>query len=261
LVRALEEVPREHYLGRGPWKILWPSNLGEYITTRDDNPVRVYKNVLVALDPVRLLNNGLPSVVSSWIDALDLDKGERVVHAGCGTGYYTALMAHIVGQRGRVTAIEIDRELSAQARSNLAQLPWVEVICGDACTYDAGEADAILINAGATHPLALWLDSLRLGGRLIFPMTRSPATTAPIGFGMTMRVHRLGSSYEARLLSPVGVYACAGASDAESDLLLGKALDAGSLTGIRSLRRDLHDAEESCGLHAKGYCFSKRSIS
>jgi protein-L-isoaspartate(D-aspartate) O-methyltransferase len=261
LVRALAEVPREKYLGPGPWKILRPSNLGEYVVTPDDNPVRVYDNVLVALDPARHLNNGLPSVVSSWIDALDLHEDERVVHAGCGTGYYTALMARVVGKRGRVTGIEYDRELAAQARKNLAALPWVEVVCANACDYDAGEADAILINAGATRPVPLWLDSLARNSRLVFSMTRSSASSGPIGFGVTVLVHRAGPSYEARLLSPVGLYACVGASDADSERLLGRALDAGSFAEIRSLRRDLHDADESCALHGKGYCFSKRRIS
>ena len=35
----------------------------------------------------------------------------------------------------------------------------------------AGPADAILINAGATHPRSIWLDSLRTGGRLLLPLT------------------------------------------------------------------------------------------
>jgi protein-L-isoaspartate(D-aspartate) O-methyltransferase len=34
--------------------------------------------------------------------------------------------------------------------------------------------NAIYVNAGATHPMPLWLDSLMLGGRLIFPLVRYP---------------------------------------------------------------------------------------
>ena len=66
--------------------------------------------MLVAIDPARQLNNGQPSGLCRWIDALDLSEGETVVHAGCGTGYYTALMAHMVGPTGHVTAIELDRD-------------------------------------------------------------------------------------------------------------------------------------------------------
>src|SRR5882757_7074311 len=142
LIQALAEVPREQYLGPGPWKILRPPNFGEYESTIDGNPAQIYADVLVALDPLRALNNGQPSGVCAWIDALDLNEGERVVHAGCGTGYYTSLMANMVGDRGYVTAIEFDHELAARAKKNLAHLPWVNVVSGDACKYDAGEADA-----------------------------------------------------------------------------------------------------------------------
>jgi protein-L-isoaspartate(D-aspartate) O-methyltransferase len=76
-----------------------------------------------------------------------------VVHAGCGTGYYTAIIAHVVGEHGRVTAIEFDQGLAARARTNLRHLPHVEVIAGDATVYDPGKVECIFINAGATHPV------------------------------------------------------------------------------------------------------------
>src|SRR5260370_32901997 len=59
-------------------------------------------------------------------------------------------------------------------RKNLRHVSHVEVIAGDATTYDAGKVNAIYVNAGATHPMPLWLDSLMPGGRLIFPIVRYP---------------------------------------------------------------------------------------
>ena len=46
LVSALAEVPRENYLGPGPWKILRPPNLGKYENTPDANPARIDDDVL-----------------------------------------------------------------------------------------------------------------------------------------------------------------------------------------------------------------------
>ena len=261
LVRALADVPREKFLSPGPWKIFNPPGIPEYQQTADDDPIHIYQDVLVALDPARQLNNGLPSFLCQWIDALDLVEGECVLHAGCGTGYYTALMAHVVGPSGRVIAIEFDRTLAERATRNLVGYPWVEVICGDATTYDAGPADGVLINAGATHPLPLWLDSLRPGARMVLPLTRSSASPAPIGLGVMIKIRRLNSMYEARVFSPVAIFLCAGASDAEADRRLGAALNEGGFAGIRSLRRDTHDRDESCGLHGEGYCFSRQGIS
>jgi protein-L-isoaspartate O-methyltransferase len=57
------------------------------------------------------------------------------------------------------------------ARANLNHLASVEVVTGDGITYDAGEMDAIFINAGVTHPQPLWLDRLRTSGRLLIPIT------------------------------------------------------------------------------------------
>ena len=102
VVRAFAKVPREHFLGSGPWKILNPS-LESYRTTEDANPRHLYHNVLVAIDTGRRLNNGQPSFLAFLIDALELQEGDYAAHVGCGTGYYTAIMAEVVGAKGPVT--------------------------------------------------------------------------------------------------------------------------------------------------------------
>src|SRR5713226_155701 len=128
LVRALSEVPREAYLGPGPWKIMRFTFPMKYEDTPDDDPIHLYEDVIVALDAARNLNNGLPSGLSRRIDAMDIQEGDRVVHAGCGTGYYTAVIAHIVGGSGHVTALEFDPVLASRAQSNLQLFPNVDVI-------------------------------------------------------------------------------------------------------------------------------------
>jgi protein-L-isoaspartate(D-aspartate) O-methyltransferase len=265
LVRALAQVPRENFLGQGPWKILRPPNVWNYEDTPDDDPVHIYQDVLVALDPDRHLNNGQPSGLAKWIDPLDLREGECVLHAGCGTGYYTAIMACVVGERGHVIAIEVDSELAARARTNLLPYPWVEVIDGDAAGYDCGKVDRILINAGATHPLPLWLDSLKPQGKLVFPLIRWPAGSklgeGPAGWGVMLRVQRLEGGYGAGLLSPVAIFPCLGAVDPEADRLVAGVFERGGLADVRSLRRDAHDPDGSCLLHGRGYCFSKTTVS
>ena len=81
--------------------------------------------MLVAIDPVRHLNNGEPGFLAFLIDALELKAGERVAHIGCGTGYYSAILAEVVGKKGRVIAVEIDQKLAARAKRNLS--PWRQV--------------------------------------------------------------------------------------------------------------------------------------
>ncbi len=54
-----------------------------------DDPVVLYQDVLVALAPERGVNNGSPSLHALWLDRLAPQAGERVVHIGAGTGYYS----------------------------------------------------------------------------------------------------------------------------------------------------------------------------
>ncbi|MGO9060621.1 MAG: protein-L-isoaspartate O-methyltransferase family protein [Candidatus Binataceae bacterium] len=246
LMRAFAQVPREAFLGPAPWRLLG---------SETDNPVHLYNDVLVAIDPTRSLMNGLPSFIARSIDALGLSAGERVVHVGCGTGYYSAVLANVVGDCGNVIALEIEPELAGRSRDNLTYLPQVQVVCANGSSYDPGPVDAIFINAGATHPCDVWLDSLRSGGRLVFPLTRSNWA------GVMLKVTLTTGGYGAAVTSAVGIYPCAGAIDAEAEKRLGEALDKGGYDRVRCLRREIHEKEESCWLHGLGYCFSTLDLS
>lgn len=259
LVEALATVPRERFLGPGPWQIMsGDGGLGStsYWTTADADPRRLYHNVVVALDAARQLNNGQPSLLASWIDVLGPAAGERAVHVGCGVGYYTALLARTVGPGGRVTGVEIDADLAERARANLADLPQAEVVAADAAAYDPGEVDLLLVNAGVTHPLPIWLDQLRPGGRLLLPLTFTMAPS-PHGKGLVLLVRRQDPGWSARFLTPVAIYPCLGCRDEELNLRLREALTRGDWFGVQSLRRDPHEPDATCWLHGDGFCVSK----
>ncbi len=170
LVQALASVPREEFVGPGPWLLTSPALGGRYQRTPDDDPRRLYDNVLVALDPDRNLNNGEPAALARWLDALDLSPGDRMLHIGCGVGYYTAIAAAAIS-RGSVVGVELDPQLAERARRNLKGWPRVRVVSGDGSELAEDGFDAIFVNAGATEPLPRWLDQLRAGGRLLVPMT------------------------------------------------------------------------------------------
>jgi protein-L-isoaspartate(D-aspartate) O-methyltransferase len=106
-----------------------------------------------------------------WIHALALKPGERVNHIGAGTGYYTAILAELVGEAGRIEAFEIDRDLAARAENNLSDRGNVVVHAESGVDRALPPADAIYVNAGATEPNGAWLDALNDGGRLVFPLT------------------------------------------------------------------------------------------
>jgi protein-L-isoaspartate(D-aspartate) O-methyltransferase len=97
--------------------------------------------------PDRRLNNGQPSLHAHLMHQASPAAGEHVVHVGTGTGYYTALLAHLVGPSGRVTGIEYDPDLAVRARANLAACKNVEIVEGDGTQVTFDAADVIYVNA------------------------------------------------------------------------------------------------------------------
>jgi protein-L-isoaspartate(D-aspartate) O-methyltransferase len=170
LVDAFAHVPREQFVGPGPWQLGTITGMGGvvYTTSEDADPRRVYHNALISLDPDRGLNNGQPSALANWINALELKPGERVFHLGCGVGYYTAIMAEIVGPTGEVVASEVHSELAARSKENLSSWKNVTVHAQDGIDVDPGPCHAMLINAGVTHPQT--------------PLARSATGARPAGF-------------------------------------------------------------------------------
>jgi protein-L-isoaspartate(D-aspartate) O-methyltransferase len=102
LVEALTTVPREDFVGQSPWRILSKPAPGQMKPQIADvtEASELYRDVAVFLDAQKSLTNGNSGTLASWIDALNLVKGCSVFHLGCGTGYYTAIMAEVVGPKG-----------------------------------------------------------------------------------------------------------------------------------------------------------------
>ena len=260
LVRAFATVPREQFVGPGPWKILRPPDLGRYEITPDDDPRHLYDTVLVALDAGRHLNNGEPASLARWLDDLDLVPGDRFLHIGCGVGYYTAIAAEAVSPGGSAVGLEIDPRLAERARRNLSAFEHVEVTSIDGSEYEGEPFDAIFVNAGATELQRSWLDLLRAGGRLLVPLTVAlPAIEA--GAGHMLRVVRQPNGYSARFVSPVGIFHCAGARTEDGNDLLRQAYSHGGQECVRSLIRDEHPSNPQCWLHTPWFCLSRLSYS
>jgi protein-L-isoaspartate(D-aspartate) O-methyltransferase len=216
LIDAFAAVPREQFVGPGPWRIL--PHPSEPFLTPDDDPRWLYHDVLVTIDASRNLNNGQPSFWARNLEYLDLVCGERVLQVGAGTGYYSAVLAEIVGPAGWVTAVEIDPELASRARANLVNWPQVDVIAGDGRSVDTSEFDVVIVFAGATHPAPQWLAHLAEGGRLLMPLTNESR------WGFLLRVIRHGDAFAARSIGGVGIYPCAGGRDEEAAKRLHAAL-------------------------------------
>jgi protein-L-isoaspartate(D-aspartate) O-methyltransferase len=261
LVEAFARVSRENFLGDPPWQIGSPETRAlslsgvvklSYAPTSD--PRDLCHNVLVALDPAKDINNGQPSALARWIDALDLKPGDRAYHLGCGVGYYTAIMAEVVGPEGSVVGIDANADLAARAKQNLASYPNVTAHAANGATFDPGDCDAILINAGVTHPAPLWLDRLRDRGRLVLPITMAASPT--LGQGIMLKITRNAATFTTETVTMLAIFSGIGLRDPLLEPLMQAALTTGRLLKLKSVRRDAHDPADTCVLHGREVCLS-----
>ena len=254
-------MPREHFAGPGPWRLLSPVYLREYWTTEDADPRHLYHDVLIAIDEARGLNNGQPSLWAFAYDQLGIAAGEHVIHVGIGTGYYSAILAHIVGRNGMVTAVEIDAALAERARANLADAwPQANVVVANGFDFRPERtADVIIVNAGVTHLSAAWLDFAGHGQRAparaddwrgtvrCIPVTRVAPEKSP-------------NRYAARHVCRVGMIDCIGGRDPGAEAKLLRALRQSRFEPpIRSLRRPPEEPDETCWLAGDGWWLSTAS--
>ena len=257
LVSAFAAIPREDFLGPGPW-LMW--RWTRYVSTPEADPIYLYTNDLVALVSERNLNNGQPSLHAYLMHQAAPAAGEHVVHVGTGTGYYTAILAHLVGPSGRVTGIEYDPELAAKARASLASYPNVTIVEGDGAQVPFDTADIVYVNAGCTRPAPRWLDSLTDGGRLILPMTSDKGFGGQAErierAGAVFRIERSGEEYHASWISPVAIIPCAGSRDTTSERALAEAFGRGGWEKVTRLYRNQEIAEERCWVHGPDWCLA-----
>jgi len=229
LIAAYATVPREDYLGPGPWQVCVGT---DYIPTINADPRLLYQDILIGLATERRINNGQPSLHACCMAAVTPAIGESVLHIGAGVGYYTAVLSTLVGPTGSVTAFEIESDIAARASENLKGFSTVTVVNASASEASLPDCDVIYVSAGATHPPKTWLDALKVGGRLIFPLTPNE------GLGVMLMVTReAGDSYAASAISRAAFIPCVGARDDATSTSLATALERQSLDEVRSLRR------------------------
>ena len=240
LERAFAETAREAFLGPGPWLV----TRGVGYDTAPADPVLAYQDVLIALKPEKQINNGSPSLHARWLHAAQINAGKRIVHIGAGAGYYTAILAHLAGARGQVTAVEYDEELATAAQKNLAAYRNVTVAHGDGAAWPREPCDVIYVNFALDRPAPPWLERLKPGGRLIFPLgtiAREPGRSRSYGAGLCIeRVEErqifaaksLGNAYFVRAEGDTSRLL---ASGAEREALLA-AFEDGGVERVKSLR-------------------------
>ncbi|MBV9812149.1 MAG: hypothetical protein JO326_05325 [Acetobacteraceae bacterium] len=237
--QAFAAVPRERFVGPPPWSVIADHALAsERGMTEEVDPARLYDNVLVRLDGARHVNNGSPALHALMLHHLGVRVGDRVLHVGAGTGYYTALIAELVGPEGSVEAVEFDARLAGEAAHNLAAWPQAVVRQADAACFPQDDVDRIYVNFGLPAPSRRWLDRLLDRGTLELPLCARHQHLPFSGRGAVFAITRKGEAFSVRFVSPCGFVMAEGslAGDPAEHEALAAAFHQGGAEFVRSLR-------------------------
>jgi protein-L-isoaspartate(D-aspartate) O-methyltransferase len=245
---AFAATPRENFVGPGPWRVF--TGAGQ-VTTPSDDPAFLYQDIAIVLQERGMINNGQPSLHAKCLVNLRINPGERVVHIGAGTGYYTALLSELAGPGGAVVAYEVEPEIAQRASENLGSYANVTINHRSGAIPPLPDADVIYVNAGASDPLELWLDSLRPGGRLLFPLTSEQLV------GGMLLITRMDGHYSARFLSTAGFIPCVGARNPATAIRVAEAFRNGGTEKVRTLHRN-NNPDATVWCHGEGWWLSTK---
>ncbi len=155
MVSAMLKVPREAFV---------PTMYRDY--AYDETPLPIPGGATISC----------PHSYPLFHEALDLKKNDRFLEIGTGSGYGAALAREIIGAKGEVITVEIDRKAYRFAKKNLNRLGYEDIIVvsGDGVSFcqDQEQAifDKIVFTASSLHIPDSMLERLTSGGRLIIPI-------------------------------------------------------------------------------------------
>ena len=122
-----------------------------------------------------------PLTVAFMLELLEPDQGDMILDVGSGSGWTTALLAEIVGEKGKVFAIERVPELCEFGKKNAAKYDFiasgrVEIVCGDGTKGWSDKNiifDKILAGASGKKLPEAWKKQLKIGCRIVVPLEHS----------------------------------------------------------------------------------------
>jgi protein-L-isoaspartate(D-aspartate) O-methyltransferase len=151
---------------------------------------------------------------------------------------------------GRVHAYEIDAGFAARASENLNALPHVDVQARSGVVGDLPRVDAIYVCAGSPRPSLAWLDAVRPGARLLFPLQPEDA----IGGMLLLKRPDHGPIWRARFVSSSQFVGCIGLKEADANERLKEAFSKGGRQ-VRSFRID-DNKDDTCWFAGDGWWLS-----
>ncbi len=153
IIEAFKKVPRELFVAK-------------------DRKVEAYGDYPLPIGEGQTISQ--PTTVMIMTQALELKEGDKVLEVGSGSGYQAAIIASIVGEKGKVISTEIVDELVESAKSNIKKLKLknIEIINLDGSKGYDKEApyDKIIITAACPKIPNPLIKQLKEGGIIVAPV-------------------------------------------------------------------------------------------
>jgi protein-L-isoaspartate(D-aspartate) O-methyltransferase len=115
-----------------------------------------------------------PSTVVAMTEALNIKEGDKVLEIGTGSGWQSAILSYMVGEKGHVYSIEVLEDLAEFARANLEKVGInnVEVIVKDGSLglQEKAPFDKIIVTAACPDVPTPLLEQLKIGGTMVLPI-------------------------------------------------------------------------------------------
>jgi protein-L-isoaspartate(D-aspartate) O-methyltransferase len=177
IAAAFAAVPRHHFLPGHPLEVVYA-----------DHAVAVKRE-----GDEWLSSSSQPAMMAIMLAQLEPRPGDKVLEIGAGTGYNAAILDQMVGPTGGVLTLELDADLAAVARANLAAagVEAVEVRQADGAlgAPDVAPFDRIIVTAGAWDLLPAWRAQLAPAGRIVVPINVLP------GMMLSLAIERRGGGW------------------------------------------------------------------
>lgn len=144
-------------------------NVPRHLFVRSNLRSQAYNDYALEIDEGQTISQ--PYIVAIMTQSLDLQKGQKVLEIGTGSGYQAAVLANITDQ---VYSIEIRENLAKKAEATLKKLNYDQVQVKWSDGYFGWEEnapfDAIIVTCAANHIPPPLIKQLKEGGKLIIPL-------------------------------------------------------------------------------------------
>jgi protein-L-isoaspartate(D-aspartate) O-methyltransferase len=168
-----------------PWDVLDTEVLHLLAVVKREDFVPLAHKALAFVDMEIPLGHGqvmlAPRVEARMLQDAAVQKHEKVLEIGTGSGYVTALLAH---RAQRVISLEINPELAAIARTNLQKAgihnAEVRELDGSIGVPVEGPFDVIMLSGSVAEVPSKLLSNLKVGGRLIAIVGDEPMMRATL---------------------------------------------------------------------------------